>query len=83
MWKYEYMCVAVKVAPQCSSHTTNDDSAGNWDFAFLDRHEVRCPVNTFLSAFELQQGSTATRMQYSYECCGLDTSTAANRVTGK
>ena len=69
--RYEYVCCDLPV--KCQSHkkiATQWDDANNGDARYLDRHNVNCGTDSFMSAFKLnQQGSG--RIRYNADCCRI------------
>ena len=64
-FRYNYKCNLAPVA-DITTHSTplNDDGGGN--SAFLDRHNIRCPVGKVLTGFKMVD--TGNQIQYNYRC---------------
>ena len=67
--KYVYSCC--KKTVQCTKQYMNNgytaDGAGS--MVYLDRQNVKCPDNGFISQFKLNRKSGGGKYRYSYECC--------------
>ena len=70
-FRYDYVCCDLPV--KCQFHkkiATPWDDVGSGNALYLDRHNVNCGTDSFLSAFKLnQQGSG--RIRYNADCCRI------------
>ena len=66
---YQYDCCRNSSPVRCRNKYTgyNDDGRGN--SVFLDRHNVQCNDNEFLTYLHL--GRNPPKIRYNYKCCSL------------
>ena len=83
-YRYKYTCCITPRQCQQETFNTNFTYDGRGNTVYLDRQNVQCPNNDYMSSFNLNRNSaTGNRVRYIYKCCHLhDTSkTVYNGVT--
>ena len=68
---YKYTCKRPNnPAPQqCNDYTTAEDDRGNFEYIYLDRHDIKCPDDRALAAIELMLTPDNNKTYYKYTCC--------------
>ena len=67
--KIQYVYVCCKKTVKCNRRIMNNPltNDGRGSLVYLDRQNVKCPNNGFLTQFKLNRNGN--RYRYSYECC--------------
>ena len=66
---FEFTCCAVEGAT-CHGRSTGESGDGGGNIIFLDRHDIKCNDNEFLSRVKLQT-PTGGDIKYDYSCCSV------------
>jgi len=72
-WNYKYDCCKVdytKVSMSCNTKETKYENDGKGHNAYLDRHDLKCPSNQFISYMHLIRKSD--KIAYRYNCCKIN-----------
>lgn len=69
-----------RVLPTCKDRFTNWNEVGDWNYNYLDRHNVACGPGEMLTQFQLQTGHSPKQTRYQYTCCALDTSPVKGKL---
>ena len=68
--KYTYKCCELpNVKMVCQSRYTEMNQDGGGNVIFLDRHDVSCGNEEFLTRIHLSRGGTEDQIRYEYTCC--------------
>ena len=79
--KYNVTCSSGGAPISTTSKSTPLNSDGNGNVIFLDRHNVDCGQNAFLSQFALDRGGTGNQIRYSYKCANTDKNLTCRNVS--
>ena len=73
-WNYKYDCCKTdskSATVSCYNANTAFDSDGDGKSMFLDRHEIACKANYFITKFNLVRNSN-NQYRYDYRCCKVN-----------
>lgn len=80
-WNYKYDCCRVGYSAaklSCYDQQTPFNDDGDSNVVYLDRHNIYCNSNYFLTYMKLQRNSGHTKFRYNYRCCKINTPSATN-----
>uniref|UniRef100_A0A7M5V0H6 Uncharacterized protein n=1 Tax=Clytia hemisphaerica TaxID=252671 RepID=A0A7M5V0H6_9CNID len=70
-YRFMYTCVDIPGEKQCQALTTtfNSDGGGKGNTVYLDRHDVKCPDQTFLSQWKIKRDGKGDNVRFEFSCC--------------
>ena len=74
-WNYKYDCCKTQYASSsvsCYNTNTGFSDDGKGESIYLDRHNIACNTNYFITKFKLNRNSGRDKYRYDYRCCKIN-----------
>jgi len=80
-WNYKYDCCKTQYTSatvSCYNTNTGFNSDGHGKSVYLDRHNIACNTNYFITKFKLVRNSKHTQYRYDVRCCKINKPSVKN-----